>query len=361
VLTDDTGILQHATCSTPDLHHGYCTDDNARALVAGVMFCDLWPDLRLSGAAAPASPEDLLIPMQRYLAFLSYAFNPATGRFKNFMGYGRTWLEEVGSEDSHARTIWALGEAVRFGPNADIQELADQLLRKALPAVSGFPYLRPWAYCLLGLDEYLRSGADNELAAELRRTLGQRLFDIWKEYATPEWPWWEDHLTWGNAKLPHALLIAGAALGREDMVEAALTAMRWLLAVQAGDAGQLSVIGNRGWYERGRMPARFAQQPIEAKGLVQACLAAAAATRNNQWTQHAARCFEWFLGRNDLKVPLYNAQTGGCQDGLEAEGPNANQGAESTLAYIISVLELRHYARMQRAERDIAPSRSAEG
>lgn len=353
VLTDDTAMLQHATWSTPALHHGYCTDDNARALVAGVMFYDLQPETRGAEGTSYVCDE-LLVATQRYLAFLSYALNPDTGRFKNFMGYDRTWLEETGSEDSHCRAIWALGEAVRFGPTRDVREFADRLFREALPAVATFGHLRPWAYALLGLDEYLRSGADAPVAAELRESLAERMFGLWRKRAGADWPWWEDYLTWGNAKLPHALLIAGSALERKDMVEAALRALRWLLEVQTGDSGQLSVIGNRGWYYRGSEPARFDQQPIEAKGLVQACLAAALRDRDPFWTREAERCFQWFLGGNDLGRALYNPETGGCHDGLLAEGPNANQGAESTLAYLLSVLELHHYHRTQKAQEAMA-------
>lgn len=173
-------------------------------------------------------------------------------------------------------------------------------------------------------------------------------------HSTPDWPWWEDSLTWGNAKLPHAMLVAGSALGRDDMVRSALTAIGWLLKVQTGEAGQLSIIGNQGWFFRGGVRAPFDQQPIEAKGLVQACLAAATITREKQWADQARRCFEWFAGRNDLDLPLYNSETGGCHDGLTPGGVNANQGAESTLAYILSVLELHQYDRTQKAEQNTA-------
>lgn len=356
VLTDDTGILQHATRSTPDLHHGYCTDDNARALIAGVKLwalpCELWD----SGQPLAYSPDQLLIAMQRYLAFLAYAFNAEAGRFRNFMQYDRTWLEKVGSEDSHARTIWALGKAVHLAPNDDIRQLADELLRRALPAVERFEHLRPRAYALIGLDEYLVARGEAELAPPLRESMAEQLLEIWQQHATSDWPWWEDWLTWGNAKLPHALLVAGSSLSRPDMVEAALKALSWLLDVQTGHQGQLSIIGNNGWYFRGRRRARYAQQPIEAKGLVQVCLAAATVTGERRWADQACRCFEWFLGRNDTHLSLYNAQTGGGQDGLGAGGVNANQGAESTLAYLLSVLELHHYNLARKEQANLAPT-----
>lgn len=366
VLTDDTGILQHATHATPALHHGYCTDDNARALIAAVKFHALQAQA-VSPSGTPLWTDQLATATQRYLAFLAYAFNPQAKRFRNFMGYDRTWQEDVGSEDSEARALWSLGTAVRTGPTQDVRGAAEELLHRVLPVVGDFGHIRPWAYALLGLDEYLRSEGrtphaggqeDSPIPLQLRQALAARLFDTWNDNALPDWPWWEDSLTWGNAKMPHALLVAGFALGREDMVAAALKALRWLLDVQTGDRGQLSIIGNRGWYLRGKERARFDQQPIEAKGLVQACLAAAGITRDKQWTDEAVRCFEWFTGHNDVGLPLYNPQTGGCQDGLGTDGVNANQGAESTLAYLISVLELHHYDRAQKASLPVAPPRA---
>jgi len=354
VLTDDTGMLQHATHATPDLHHGYCTDDNARALIAAVKVAALPPETWVGNHGY--AEDDLLVATQRYLAFLAYAYNPEAGRFRNFMQYDRTWLEEVGSEDSHARTVWALGKVVRLAPNDDTRDLAERLMHQAMPAAEGFAHLRPWAYSLLGVDEYLRAGEGRNLAERLRYALGQQLFARWNEHASPDWPWWEDSLTWGNAKLPHAMLTAALAEERPKMRDAALDALRWLLDVQTGESGQLSIVGNHGWYHRGGEKAKFDQQPIEAKSLIQACLTAAAGTGDAYWTEQAVRCFEWFGGRNDVGAPLYNPDTGGGQDGLTEHGPNSNQGAESTLAYIMSVLELHLYDRASKGELDLAPA-----
>ncbi|MFW6132680.1 MAG: hypothetical protein ACOC8F_02195 [Planctomycetota bacterium] len=356
VLTDDTGMLQHATHATPDLHHGYCTDDNARALIAAVKVASLPSDLwvRRDGGQG-YGPEDLQVATQRYLAFLAYAFNEDAGRFRNFMQYDRDWLEEVGSEDSHARTVWALGKAVRFAPNDDVAELADRLMHQALPATETFEHIRPWAYTLLGVDEYLRSRRGAPPARRLHASLAERLYAQWKDHATEDWPWWADELTWGNAKLPHAMFVAGLTTERSELCEAALKALRWLVKVQTGSAGQLSIIGNRGWYHRGGRKARWDQQPIEAKGLVQACVTAAAGTGQSEWTDRTRQCFQWFTGRNDADAPLYNSDTGGGQDGLTEHGPNANQGAESTLAYLLSVLELHLYDRAQKGEMRLAP------
>jgi hypothetical protein len=224
-----------------------------------------------------------------------------------------------------------------------VHRLAANLMSRALPAAMEFRYLRPCAYALLGADAYLDTPEPLDIAPDLHRRLAERLYEVWRLHQEDVWPWWEDNLTWGNAKLPHAMLVAGRRLESEEMTEAALKALRWLLEVQTGEEGQLSIIGNQGWYYRGGKPAKFDQQPIEAKALVQACLAAADFTGEADWAEEACRCFEWFTGRNDLKVTLYNAETGGGQDGLEPGGVNLNQGAESTLAYLMSVLELHHY------------------
>ncbi len=339
-LTDDTGMFQHARWATPDPHHGYCIDDNARALIAAV----------LHASVHSAGEEASAVPLQRYLSFLVYAFDEATGRFRNFMGYDRRWLEPVGSQDSQGRTIWALGQAVQLAPEENTRGLALNLLHRALPAVESFAFLRSRAFALLGIDAYLSSEPDANAAA-LRDRLAEGLLAAWRGNADAAWPWFEDVATYDNAKLSHALLVAGASMERAEMIDAALTSLRWLLEVQTAEAGHLSIIGNDGWYPRGGERAQFDQQPLEAHALVHACLAAAELTGESAWADQAWRCFAWFRGANDLGVPLYDEQTGGCQDGLSATGPNANQGAESTLAYLLSVLELhRHHERQAPAE-----------
>ncbi len=344
VLSDDTGIFQHATRSTPDLHHGYCTDDNARSLIAASMLWALPEELWGDGLADQPRPSDILIATQRYLAFLAYAFNPDRGRFRNFMRFDRSWLEDIGSEDSHARTLWGLGKTVSFAPNDDIRDLADSLMRQSLGAVHDFSYIRPCAYALLGMDQYLKEDDPAPEARELLESLANRLFKTYKDHAEAEWPWWEDVLTWGNAKLPHSLLAAGLTLDHREMIDAGLESLQWLVDLQTHEDGHLTIIGNRGWYYRGQQRAHFDQQPIEAKALVQACLQAAEVTGESHWCDAAIMCFQWFTGRNDLGISLYNTDTGGGHDGLNPDGVNANQGAESTLAYLISVLELYLYA-----------------
>ena len=343
VLTDGTAMMQHATHATPNPHHGYCTDDNARALIAAVLYFQHRDEPAVATDPALGRPDSVMVATQRYLAFLAYAYHPNTGRFRNFMDYDRSWLEEVGSEDSHARALWGLGVATRRGAIPDIRDHAASIFEGALRVLDTLTYLRPLTFCLLGIHEYLQA-REHELAVDLRRSLGQKLWEALQSYTRDDWPWWEDELTWGNAKLPHALMVAGADLDEPQWVAEAEKSLEWLLKVQTAEAGHLSIIGNRGWYRRGGQPARFDQQPIEAQGLVQACLAAARITGRDKWAREAVRCFEWFTGRNDVGVSMYNADTGGGQDGLHADGADPNQGAESTLAYVLSCLELLDYA-----------------
>ncbi len=333
-LTDDTGILQHAKYTVPDPRHGYCTDDNARALIAAVYAA------RLGHKEAPAL-------LHRYLAFVEGAFNPETGRFRNFMDRDKRWLEEAGSDDSHGRAVWGLGVAVRHAPGGSVvvKELAAGLLVGALPALEPIGFPRAWAFALLGLDAYLKARPDARAAARVMKLLAGRLFEQLKRNASPDWPWWEDVVTYANAKLPHALVVSGARLGDDEMIEAGLKSLRWLIDVQTASAGHLSIIGNRGWLTRDGTRARFDQQPLEAHALVHACLDAAAVTRDESFTADARRAFDWFTGRNDLGLSLYDPETGGCRDGLEPDKMNENQGAESTLAYVLSVLELHMHAR----------------
>ncbi len=336
-MTDDTGMFQHARYAVPDLNHGYCIDDNARALIAALLHAKL------------RGYDERVVPLQRYLGFLAYAFNEDNGTFRNFMGYDRRWLEPEGSKDSQGRTVWALGLSVAMAPTEPVRELSRELLRKALPGVRELGHLRSYAFTVLGLDAYLGVEPQDGLARQIRDDYAERLVRAYREHAREDWPWWEEVVTYDNAKLSHAMLAAGVSLNRGDMLEVGLASLRWLLEVQTAEGqfdaggGHLTIIGNRGWYPRGGKRAPFDQQPLEAYAMVHACLTAARITGETLWAEHAWRCFEWFRGRNDLGVPLYHEQTGGCQDGLQPDGPNKNQGAESILAYLLSVLELHDY------------------
>ncbi len=328
-MTDDVGMLQHANYMVPDRAHGYCTDDNARALIAVLM-----------GQRYVANGQHLRDLACRYLSFLHHAFNRDNGRFRNFMDYGRRWMEEKGSEDSHARAIWGLGTAVALSKWEGITDSAASLFERALPALLHFQYPRAWAFALVGTHAYLRKFSGDSEARRVREVLAGKLMKLYQTNASDDWPWIEDQVTYANGKIPQALLLSGKWLFRDDMIEAGLRSLAWLLRVQTDPKGHFVPVGNHGWLRRGREPARFDQQPIEAQSMTEACAEAYLVTRDEKWLSEARRCFEWFLGKNDLNGSLYDFKTGGCCDGLTADGPNQNQGAESTLAWLISLLQI---------------------
>jgi len=329
VLTDDTGILQHAKFIVPDRSHGYCTDDNARALIVVMMAQDLLPD-----------DNELMNLACRYLGFLNHAFNEANGRFRNFMGYDRRWFEEEGSEDSHGRAIWGLGTAVALSKSESLTGVALNIFERALPVMIDFQFPRAWAFGLIGIHAYLRRFSGDSEVRRVRETLANRLFELYQSNATDDWPWIEDTVTYANGKIPHALLMSGRWLHQGDMIEAGLRSLEWLVRIQTDSRGHFVPIGNHGWFSRNGQRARFDQQPIEAQNMIDACIEAYHITRDKKWIVEARRCFDWFMGRNDLNAPLYDYRTGGCRDGLTADGANQNQGAESTLAWLLSLLNL---------------------
>lgn len=329
-MTDDTGILQHATFSVPNYDEGYTTDDNARALVLAVLLEEL-------GDPTAAEARQLGC---RYLAFLNHAFNPETSRFRNFFAYDRRWLEEVGSEDSHGRALWALGFTAGRSSDPGLRGLAGRLFDEALPVVESFVSPRAWSFSVLGIMEFMRRFYGHRGAQQIRKDLAERLLQAFSDNSKEGWPWCEDILTYCNAKLPHALMLCGQWLERGDMVDTALGALRWLVEVQQ-EEGHFVPIGCHGWYRRGEEQARFDQQPVEAYSTVSACLDAFRMTGDEFWRREARRAFEWFLGRNDLRASLYDPSTGGCHDGLSPDRVNQNEGAESTLSFLLSLMEMR--------------------
>jgi len=323
IMTDGVGMLQHSDYSTPNRNHGYCVDDNARAIIAACMYMKL-------------NEDSTVLPMiQTYLSFILHAFNPDNGRFRNFMSYDRRWLEDAGSEDSHGRTLWGLGITVKYAPDPSIRKLASRLFMDALPVVEDFIFSRAWSFTLVGLDAYLEVYSGDGDARRMRVILAEKLHDAFTENSVEEWPWCDDILTYANAKIPHALLLAGQWIPEPKMCETGLRALEWLLELQTTKEGHLSIIGNKKWFRRGGERSTFDQQPIDAMALVEAC-----APGDRKWIKESIRCLSWFLGRNDLNVQIYNFETGGCFDGLEALGINPNQGAESTLAWLISLLTI---------------------
>ena len=329
-FTDDTGILQHATYTIPDRTHGYCTDDNARALLVAAM----------GQKYLPVNDWGLDSLSGHYLGFLLYAYNEKNGRFRNFMTYSREWIEEIGSEDAHGRALWCLGKAVDFLDDPGHLAMSTTLFNKALQAVENFHSPRAIAFCLVGMHAYLDKFSGDSDVRRIREILANRLFDQFKKNATDSWPWLENALSYANGKLPHALLLSGQWIQRSDMIDMGLRSLKWLLAIQTEDS-HFVPIGSNGGYEQGGPKARFDQQPIEANAMIEACVEAFNVTRDKTWIDNAVMCFNWFLGHNDLNLPLYDPKTGGCRDGLMADGINQNEGAESSLAWLLSLMTLQ--------------------
>ena len=329
-MTDDTGMLQHASFTIPNLREGYTTDDNARALLVSALLEEL-------------GNGDAVDLASRYLAFIWYAFDGETGRFRNFMDYQRHWVKGDGSDDSHGRALWALGTVLARSTTPSLHSMAGRLFEQALPAILKTTSPRAWAFALMGIHEYSRRFAGDRRVGQVREELAGRLMRLYADHHSDEWRWFEDGLTYCNAALPHALLMSGESIQDPAMTEVGLESLAWLADLQRADTegGHFVPVGSNGFYRRGGERVRFDQQPVEAQATVSACLEAYRITGDRHWNKEAHRAFEWFLGRNDLNLPIYDPTTGGCRDGLHPDRPNENQGAESMLAFLQSLLELR--------------------
>ena len=257
------------------------------------------------------------------------------------MSFDRRWRGEAGSEDCHGHALWALGLCVGQTGMGNLQLLAAQLFEQALPIAAEFTSPRAWAFTLVGIDEYLRRLSGDRRANQIRETLTAKLMQRHADAATEDWHWFEDMVSYANAKLPHALILSGRCMNDAPMLETGLKALRWLVRIQTTEAGSLRPIGSNGFYQRGQERALFDQQPIEAQTTVSACIEAYHATSDLFWVAEARRAFEWFLSRNDLGLALYDATTGGCRDGLHMDRVSQNQGAESTLAFLLALTEMQ--------------------
>lgn len=330
-LTDDTGILQHAIFSLPNCLEGYTTDDNARALIVTTL---------ASGSASSDYWHASL--SRRYLAFLWFAFNDKAGRFRNFLSYDRAWQEDIGSEDSHGRALWAVGTVLGHSEDAGLRGAAGRLFEAAFPAALTFTSPRAWAFSILGMQEYLDWFPGDRVIQGVRNALADRLLDIYEGSHSKTWQWFEKSLSYSNARLPQALMLAGWRSENQRMIDVGCETLKWLVAEQHRDDLDVFVsIGSRGFYTEDGEKARFDQQPIEACGTISACLQAYRLTSEKRWLAEAWNAFRWFLGKNDLQVPLYDAITGGCRDGLHPDRVNENQGAESTLSFLMALLEMQ--------------------
>jgi glycosyltransferase involved in cell wall biosynthesis len=335
-LSDSTGIIQHARHHLPFYDEGYCVDDNARALVLTLL-------VQEAGLLkTPAELARLSALTDTYTAFVNHAWNPEFRQFRNFMSYDRRWLESVGSEDSTGRTVWAVGTAIGRTTNPHALTWAVDLFEAVLPSLLSMTSPRTWAFALVGIHEYRKRFAHDRLANTIRQQLERRLLDRYCVTATPDWNWFESGLAYDNAKLPHALLLSDDATTRQ----LGLDTLRWLMTVQTAPQGHFQPIGSDGFYVRGQARAWFDQQPLEAQSTVSACLTAHALTADEYWHRQATTVFKWFSGLNDLGLPVYDPLTGGCCDGLHMDRVNRNQGAESTLSYLLALTEL-HLARQR--------------
>ena len=344
-MSDHTGIFQHAIYNVPNYHEAYCTDDNARAFIFTVLMQEI-------GGPQP----ELERLASTYLAFLWYAFDANTCRFRNFMSHERKWLELHGSEDSHARAMWAVGTALGRSNNEGHRHLCGLLFQRGLAPVERFSSPRAWAFAIIAIHEYLRTFSGDRVVAQTRDVLTHKLADLYRANSAPDWPWFERIATYDNAKLSHAMILSGHWTSQPEIRDLGLTSLRWLLKAQTAEGGHFAPIGCHGFWTRGAARARFDQQPLEAHAMVSACLEAYAVTRDEFWHKAARRCFEWFLGRNDLGQPLYDPTTGGCRDALLQDHLNQNQGAESSLAFYLSFAEI---TRAEGAQITIATSCAA--
>jgi glycosyltransferase involved in cell wall biosynthesis len=329
-MTDSTGVFQHALFTVPNFAEGYCTDDNARAYILAELLGELEEE-----------PERARTLATTYAAFLNHALELKTKRFHNHLSFDRRWLDEQGSEDCHGRALWAQGLGAGRSPYRSFQAMSGQLFAQALPTVADFTSPRAWAFALIGIHEYLRRLSGDRLVRQIREALAGRLMELYGKASQPHWPWFEEELTYDNAKLAHVLILSGQDMGQPLLVERGLQALRWLAEIQTSENGHFRPIGSNGFFRRGGTRANFDQQPIEAHAMVSACLEAHRVTSEPWWYEEAQRAFDWFLGWNDLGLELYAPNTGGCRDALHVDRVNNNQGAESTLAFLLSLAEMR--------------------
>jgi len=347
-LTDDTGMLQHSIFTIPNRREGYTTDDNARALIFSLLLEQIEEDRPPQESASNSAGL--------YLGFLEHAFNSAKGRFKNFLLYDRRWNEPVGSEDCHGRTLWALGTVLGRSQDHGLRGAAGRLFEFSLPAAVEFSSPRAWAYTLIGIQEYLTSYPGDRDAQKVRSALSGRLLHMYELIRRPDWKWFENVLAYGNARLSQSMLLVGTACSDDRMTSIGLESLDWLMEMQRCEAdGHFVPIGSQGFYRQNGQKARFDQQPLEAAGAVSACLQAYRVTGDSRWRGQAWSAFNWFLGNNDLQLPLYDPATGGCRDGLHPDRANENQGAESTLSFLMALLEMRSLQKQEPEQKEIFP------
>ncbi len=318
-MSDSTGMLQHSIYSIPDRRHGYCIDDNCRALMLMSAIPDMDPILRDKWTTI-------------YASFVQYAWNPDERRFRNFMRFDRSWCEDVGSEDSNGRTVWALGITARDAQLAKHRDWATAMYDSTASCALDLGSLRAQAFAMLGAAAMLEASPGHQLSLSILAKFPDIHLALLEKARRPEWQWFEIVLAYDNARLPQALIRAGQALGRQDLIDCGLATLDWIVAKQTSPEGRFRAVGTESFGRSYEDPLQFDQQPLEAQATVDACTAAYEATGDQRWRDEAERAYRWFLGGNDLNLPLASVADGGCFDGLMPTGLNRNQGAESILA-----------------------------
>ena len=331
VLTDYTGILQHAKYNVPDRNHGYCTDDNARALLLSVMLQNEIQDV-----------DELNRLTSIYLSFIDYAYNPETGKFRNFMNYERGWLDREGSEDSIGRTAWALGFTSAYTNVCNFYHHSNHLFEKVLKQIDLLNHPRALSYATLGLSHHAKVHGETAVIERLG-SCTKKLYMLFDKTIDEEWLWFDEKVSYANSRIPHAMIHAGIYLKDEKLIHRGLKVLDWLIAKQFSNE-VFSPVGNDGWLTpQGK--AAFDQQPLEANGMIDACLQAEMYVKDGTYADYALKAFYWFTGENDCAQPVYDFATGGCRDGLHPGGVNLNQGAESTISWLMSLMNISFYLR----------------
>jgi glycosyltransferase involved in cell wall biosynthesis len=329
-MTDSIGIFQHAKHNIPNFAEGYCTDDNSRALILTVLLENL-------GTINSLILNDLAT---RYLGFLRYAWDEKAARFRSLLTFQRKWAEDNFSEDSHGRAVAALGTCIGRSRNEGFSQMAAEIFEYALTPVSSFSSPRAWAFALIGAQEYQRRFPGDRSARNSMEVLSTKLMKLYDENCSAEWKWFEPVLSYCNAGIPRALIASGRGLANEKILGCGIESLNWLITVQTSSRGHFQPVGTDKIFERGSSKPLFDQQPIEAYSTVSACLEAYITTKDKRWYNEAEKAFQWFLGTNDLGIPLYDPVNGGCYDGLHVDRVNRNQGAESTIAFLLSLYEM---------------------
>jgi glycosyltransferase involved in cell wall biosynthesis len=327
-MTDSIGIFEHAKYNVPNFSEGYCTDDNSRALILTVLLENL-------GTINPLTINDLAT---RYLGFLRYAWDEKNARFRSFLTIERKWEDSI-SEDSHGRAVWALGTCIGRSRNEGFGQMAAEIFEYALTPVTSFTSPRAWAFALLGVEAYQRRFPGDRTARNIMEVLSTKLMKLYDENRGAEWKWFEPVLSYSNAAIPRALIVSGRSLANKEMLACGIESLRWLIDVQTS-RGHFQPVGCDRVFERGSSKPVFDQQPIEAYSTISACLEAYITTKDKYWYNEAEKAFQWFLGYNDLGIQLYDPANGGCYDGLQVDRVNRNQGAESTIAFLLSLYEM---------------------